>query len=122
MKPERIDAEWMEEHQLISIDELQDRWGVSASLVQEFIAHGVLEAADATAGAFRLEAVALVRTACRLQQELELDPHAVGVVLELLQRVRTLEDELNALRARLADSPPAGGEPPEAPVISARRP
>jgi hypothetical protein len=46
-----------------------------------------------------------VRTACSLQQELELDAHAVGVVLELVQRVRALETELRSLRARLPESP-----------------
>jgi hypothetical protein len=110
MNAERIDAVWTEEHRLVSFNELQDRWGVSSSQLREFIAHGVLEpAADPQGQGFRLESVALVRTACRLQQELELDAHAVGVVLELLQRVRALEDEVGSLRALLAPGPGAGG-------------
>ena len=121
MKAERIDAMRMEEHHLVSIDELRDRWGVSSRQVHEFIAHGVLQPA-APAGGFELERIAMVRTACRLQQELELDPHAVGVVLELVQRVRALEDELVALRARLGGDPAADDEPPEAEVIAPGRP
>jgi hypothetical protein len=63
-----------------------------------------------------------VRTACRLQQELELEPHAVGVVLELLQRVRALENELATLRGRLAVERAPDDEPPEAELTSATRP
>jgi hypothetical protein len=122
MNVERIDAAWIQEHQVVSIEELRDRWGVSSSLLQEFITQGVLEPAAAPQGSgFRLEALSLVRTACRLQQELELDAHAVGVVLELLQQVRALEGELQALRAQLGAG--AGDdEPPEAEVVTPGRP
>ncbi len=123
MNVQRIEATWMEEHRLVSIEELRDRWGVSSSQLHDFIAHGVLEPAAAPYGSgFRLEAVSLVRTACRLQQELELDTHAVGVVLELLQRVRALESEVDALRAQLGAAGDDGGEPPEAEVITQARP
>jgi chaperone modulatory protein CbpM len=123
MNVERVDAAWMEEHRLVTIEELRDRWGVSIGQLHEFIAHGVLEPAAAPHGkGFRLEAVSLVRTACRLQQELELDVHAVGVVLELLQRVDELEREVDALRARLAASADEAGEPPEAEILTPARP
>ena len=127
MKAERIDAVWMEDHYLLSIDELDDRWGLSRSQLQEFIAHGVLEPIGDRPGEdrFNLAAVSMVRTACRLQHELELDTHAVGVVLGLLQRVRSLEQELSALKAQLPAAPDGsdgpGAEPPEAEVIQAGR-
>jgi hypothetical protein len=121
MNAERIDAVWTEEHRLVSFDELVDRWGVSSSQLHAFIAHGVFEpAADPQGRGFRLETVSLVKIACRLQEELELDTHAVGVVLELLRRVRTLEDEVSALRALLGPEP-AEGKPPEAEVSESRR-
>lgn len=112
MKSERIDAVWIEEHRSLSVDELGERWGLSRSLLTEFIAHGVLEPSASHPGqeGFTLESLAVVRTACRLQQDLELDPHAVGVVLQLLQRVRALEDELSALRARLPAEAPMQDE------------
>jgi len=67
MNVQRIEATWMEEHRMVSIEELRDRWGVSSSQLHDFIAHGVLEPAAAPYGSgFRLEAVSLVRTACRL--------------------------------------------------------
>jgi chaperone modulatory protein CbpM len=123
MNVERIDAAWLAEHQLVSIEELTDRWGVSSSQLHELIAHGVLEPTAATPVAgFRLESVSLVRTACRLQQELELDTHAVGVVLELLKRLRALESEVDALRARLGAAGEEGGDAPEAEVVRPARP
>ena len=109
MKAERIDAVRVEEHHLLSLDDLGGRWGLSVSQIHEFIDRGVLEPAAGPSdppgtGGFSLEQLPVVRTACRLQQELELDAHAVGVVLELVQRVRALETELRSLRARLPGS------------------
>ena len=119
MNAERIEAIWMEEQHLVSVDELGERWGLSRTRLRDFIAQGVLEPVDqAGPGGFRLEAIAVVRTACRLQEELELDTHAVGVVLDLLQRLRALEVELTALRARLPAQPSSDDQPPEADVIS----
>ena len=119
MKVERIDAVKIEEHYLLSVDDLDDRWGLSRSQLQEFIAHGVLEPVGgegAGAACFSLASVSVVQTACRLQRELELDPHAVGVVLGLLQRVHSLEQQVQALSA--LRSGPDGPEeaPPEADV------
>ena len=45
MKVERIEATWMEGHELVSITELRDRWRVNSSQLEEFIAHGVPEPA-----------------------------------------------------------------------------
>ena len=120
MSAERIEAVLMERHQL-TLDELDERWGLSRQQLRELIEQGVLEPAPARAGAgsFSIEEVSVVRTACRLQQDLELDAHAVGVVLELLRRVQALEVELNALRARLP--PEAEGEAPEGEVIAPAR-
>jgi chaperone modulatory protein CbpM len=124
MNVERVEAVRVEEQHLLSIDDLGGRWGLSISQVQEFIALGVLEPAGSGSGpaGFRLEQLPVLRAACRLQQELELEPHAVGVVLDLVQQVRALEDELRALRARLPGEAAAEGEDPaEAAVTSPGR-
>jgi hypothetical protein len=104
MMSERIDAVWIEERLSLTIDELGERWGLSRAQLTTFIEHGVLEpdASHPAPAGFTLESLPAVRTACRLQEELDLEPHAVGVVLQLLQRVQALEGELRALRAALA--------------------
>jgi chaperone modulatory protein CbpM len=124
MKAERIEAVRVEEQHLLSVEDLGGRWGLSTRQLREFIAHGVLEptSGESGAGSFRIEQLSVVRTACRLQEELELDTHAVGVVLELVQRVRALEDELKALRARSPGRAAAESEEPtEANVTSPGR-
>jgi hypothetical protein len=121
MNVERIEATWVAEHQLVSIEELRDRWGVSSSQLQEFIAHGVLEPAAPRGAGFTLETVSVVHTACRLQEELDLDAHAVGVVLQLLQRVHMLEDEIGTLRAQLGALQPDDRQPPEAEIVTPAR-
>lgn len=119
MSAERIEAVLMEQHQL-TLDELDERWGLSRIQLRELIEHGVLEPAPAGAGSFSIEEISVVRTACRLQRDLELDAHAVGVVLELLRRVHSLEEELSVLRLRLPWQAQEG-EPPEAEVIAPAR-
>ncbi len=125
MKAERIDAVWLEEHYLLTMDDLGDRWGMDTDQLHELIAHGVLEPVGGRGGSggrgrFSLETAAVAQVACRLQHDLELDAHAVGVVLGLLQRVRSLEDELIRLRASLA-AEPADGDAPEADVTPLKR-
>ena len=120
MKTERIDAVWLEEHYLLTMDDLGDRWGMDTAQLHELIAHGVLEPVGGRGGSggsgrFSLETAAVAQVACRLQHDLELDAHAVGVVLGLLQQLRSLKDELIRLRARLP-AEPADGDAPEADV------
>lgn len=119
MKAERIEAVWIEEHHMVSIDELGEHWGLNRNQLHEFVALGVLEPArnPSGSGSFTLESLSVVQTACRLQQDLELDTHAVGVVLDLLQRLHALENELGALRARLPGGAAADDDAPEADVI-----
>lgn len=120
MKAKRFDAVRIEEHYLLSVDELDDRWGLCRSQLREFIASGVLEPSDdSPEGAlFSISSLSVVQTACRLQRDLELDTHAVGVVLGLLQRIEGLERQLGALEAHLTQVDAPDEEPPEAEVIS----
>jgi chaperone modulatory protein CbpM len=48
--------------------------------------------------------VTVARTACRLRDDFELDTSGLSVALTLLQRVRTLEEELARLRAQFPAS------------------
>jgi hypothetical protein len=46
------------------------------------------------------ESLVAARIASRLQEDLELDAHAVAVALALIERIRRLEAELRDLKAR----------------------
>ena len=48
-----------------------------------------------------LSGLALARTACRLRRDFDLDAGGLALALRLLERIRGLEAQLEALRARM---------------------
>jgi hypothetical protein len=59
-----------------------------------------------------VQSITVARTARRLREDFELDPHAVSLLLAYLDRIHELEEELCALRAQLPGSGVSGGEGP----------
>ena len=101
MKIER--AIWLhEEHELL-LEELCELSGLSETELRELVDYGVL--APINPGArhwvFGADRLVVARSARRLRQDFDLDPHAVALVVTMLERVRDLEEELRDLRARL---------------------
>jgi len=96
------DALWPEEHRRLALRELADISGLSETEVVELVECGALAPAGATAGqwVFGIGAITVARTARRLGDEFALEPHAVALVLAYLDRIRDLEAELRAARAR----------------------
>jgi len=73
--------------------------------VRDLVRYGALAPIDQAAAQppqwrFRAEALLIVRKARGLRRELDLDAHAVSIVLSYLERIDALESELRALRAR----------------------
>lgn len=93
----------------LSVDQLQQACAVELAFVVELVEEGVLElqAADANVAqtqppenwCFSVECVQRLRTARRLQQDLEINTAGVAVILDLLDQVRALERKLTQ-RAR----------------------
>ncbi len=77
--------------------------GRSAAELAELVRYGALVPRDPDAATWTFESHWLIvaRTASRIRREFDLDPHGVSVVLSFLERIETLESELQALRARL---------------------
>jgi chaperone modulatory protein CbpM len=50
---------------------------------------------------FSAVSITVARTARRLRDDFELEPHGVAVLLAYLDRIRELEAQLRALQARL---------------------
>ena len=86
---------WLDTQQTFSLTEFTERSGLPQELLQQLIELGALPAT------FNTACLDTACTARRLHQDLELDAGALAVVLQLLGRVRTLEDELRALQAQL---------------------
>jgi hypothetical protein len=77
--------------------------GLSETELSELVQYGALVPRDPSAASLTFESRWLVvaRTASRLRREFDLDPHGVSVVLSFVERIESLEAELQALRARL---------------------
>jgi hypothetical protein len=95
----------VEEQGQVTYAELVEVAGMPEPEVRELVRYGALAPIDQAAAQppqwrFRAEALLIVRKARGLRRELDLDAHAVSVVLSYLERIDALESELRALRAR----------------------
>jgi len=97
---------WLDEHRLVSLEELLQVSGLSREELLELVHGGAIPVQEMQGATYRFSArvVSVARTACRLRDELELDVTGLGVALRLLDRVRGLEAEIARLRALLPRS------------------
>ena len=107
MTTDFCDALWPDPQRRVPLRELADVSGFSEAEVLELVEYGALAPADATSGqlVFTVSAIYAARTARRLGEDFALEPHAIALLLAYVERIRKLEEELRALRAR-------GGFPP----------
>jgi hypothetical protein len=96
-------ATWLHEHYEFSLEELCELSGLSETELRELVDYGVLAPIDSDAPhwTFSADRLVVARSARRLRKDFDLDPHGVALVVTLLERVRDLEAELRALRAKL---------------------
>jgi len=110
MRIELSEIVWLEEHEL-TLTELAELSGLPATVLEELVASGAIEARPASvgplAGAARFGGAAIraARTARRWMHDFEIDAQALVLALSLQSRVDRLELQLRELRARL----PRGG-------------
>ena len=78
----------------LTLREVCDVCGIEEAVVVEMVNEGVAEPLDpaATRWEFSGTAVARLRTAHRLQRDLEINLAGVALVLDLLERIRHLEN------------------------------
>jgi len=100
------ESPWLSETREWSISELLELSGLSAGELQELIDYGALTPlhGEAASCVFSSHALLTVRTASRLRQGFELEPHGVALAVALLGRIRDLETQLDQVRARLPQS------------------
>lgn len=101
MNIERSEVVWIESRSDYSVDEVAALSGLPTDVVGDLVDCGALPARDPRVQVrFEAETVVLARAARRLREHFELDAHGLAVAVSLLRRVRTLEMELSAARAR----------------------
>jgi len=96
----RIDAQGE-----ISWTQLIELSGLAEGELRELVDDGALVplAPEASAWNFHARAIVVARTAGRLRRELDLDAHALAVVMRFVARIEDLEAELRALHAGVAE-------------------
>jgi chaperone modulatory protein CbpM len=103
-----IEAEvlWLDEHRVVSLEELVECSGLTRAELLELVQGGAIPFREVhgTSYTFSARVIHVARTAGRLRDELELDMAGLGVALQLLERVRGLEEEITRLRAMLPRS------------------
>lgn len=102
MQPPEDEEREADEGGVCRLEYLAEVSGLSFEELEELVADGLLETADEAARppAFRRRCVLTVKTARRLRDDFQLDPHGLALALTLLQRIRALQAEVQALRAR----------------------
>jgi len=110
MTTDRGEAFGFDEERPLALSDLADLSGLSEAEVLELVDYGALSPADATAGqcVFTVRSVTVARAAHRLREDFELAPDGVALLLSCLDRIRDLEEQLRALRARLPRSAGTG--------------
>jgi chaperone modulatory protein CbpM len=87
----------VEEHLELGIDELGRACSCSRAWLVTLVHEGVFSPTDPAAPEWRFAGASLrrARRAARLQRDLDLDAPAVALVLQLLERIETLEQRLH---------------------------
>ncbi len=103
MKTGHTEALWLDEHHEVSFSELADSTGLSEAELRELVDYGALVPTDLQSvhRTCSGDCVVAARTACRLRNDFDLDPHALALALKFIVRIRELEAQLCELRAQL---------------------
>ena len=107
MNIETCEALRIDERGAIEWTQLIEISGLPEAELRELVDDGALVPVDigASSWSFGAHALPIARTAGRLRRELDLDAHALAVVLRFVARIEELQAELRALRAGVAREP-----------------
>jgi hypothetical protein len=96
------EIEWLDAQQQVPLRTLAELSGLSDEELRLLTDYGVLECIEPRTPQplYRAECVTVARMAFRLRHDLDLGLEGLALVVDLLQRTRRLEAELDDLRAR----------------------
>ena len=101
---EALVGELVDETALLDLDELSALCGTRADYVIELVEAGIIRPQGDRPRSWRFSAIAVMRSrkALRLGRDLDINLSGLAVTLDLLDQVESLQNELKALRQRLA--------------------
>jgi hypothetical protein len=85
---------------LFSVHDLAVRCGVEVTFVERLVELGVISTAPGRGRTFACEVTLRVGKLARLQRDLGVNPEGAAVIIELLERIDTLENQLRHLERR----------------------
>lgn len=93
---------WLHEQYEFTLAELARLAGLTEIELREWVDEGLLTPIDIQASEWRFGAdrLAMVRKACRIRRDFELEPQVLALVVQLLDRIHALETEVRELHAK----------------------
>ena len=93
---------WLHEHYTFSLAQLSELSGLTEPELREMVEYGILSPLELEAShwLFGADRWVVARQAKRLSRNFDLDTPRLALVFTLMERIRGLEDELCALRAK----------------------
>ncbi len=96
---------WRSEHAFLSLEDLANASGLHPGLVEQFVDYGLLEpsAGSGPRSLFPASAVERLRRIIRLKCDLGVNLAGIAVILEMRERLVSLQEELARLQGRSDD-------------------
>ncbi len=83
-----------------SVQDIAVRCGVDVAFVEQLVSLGVITVHPAGGGSFECEVTLRVGKFVRLQRDLGVNPEGAALIIELLDRIETLEQRLRHIERR----------------------
>lgn len=96
---------WRTEHAFLGLEDLAGAAGVHPGLVEQFVEYGLLEpsAGSGPGALFPASAVDRLRRIVRLRCDLGVNLAGIAVILEMRERLVSLQEELARLQGHAAE-------------------
>ena len=93
---------WRTEHAFLSLEDLASATGLHPELVEQFVDYGLLEPSAGTGprSIFPVSSVERLRRIMRLKCDLGVNLAGIAVILEMRERLVSLQEELARLQER----------------------
>lgn len=103
MRTHIVEAMWLNDAGLCSLEQLAAYSGLTHAELQDLVEMGEIAptSVDAENDLYQTHYIVIARTARRLRDDFELDTHGLAVALNLLRRIRDLEAQLTNAQAKL---------------------